>query len=524
MPLWGGYAFRPWLFYTCGGEHPATEEYIYRNNHSNAVRSTYNFEPFYEPESKPYLCCEMGGGMFSSYKYRFQLPHESVDAMANIKTASGCNMLGYYMYHGGTNPKGEVVEFLNENQVPKLSYDFQAIIGEYGQVRESYHRLRIFHLFIKSFENFLCNTKTVLPDGVERIQPEDIKTLRFAVRLGKDGAGFLFINNYQDHVSTEAKTGESVVVELPDKTIAIDNISLDAGENCALPFNITIEGIPFRYALAQPLTTLTTEGETYSFFFTPEGMKTVYCFEEGVAVKPEQGTITQGASVIHCPSGEATMFQAEFRGHTLHVVTYTRRQSRNFYRIVLGERTMVILTEGTVLASGSTMRIESPSDRLDISVFPDFKFPSEVHFIPMGKKGIFTNYRLEREKVRIVPLLNKLGPGRYNVNIPPWDHKNIKDIILRIAYMGDIGHAFIAGDMVADNFWNGAIWEIGLREFARRLRDMPLTFYITPLKKETRINTESTMAGQREEFGEAVGHIDSIEAQVVYEWETGCLE
>lgn len=48
----------------------------------------------------------MGGGMFNSYDYRFVLPKRSVDAMANIKLGSGCDFLGYYMFHGGTNPKG----------------------------------------------------------------------------------------------------------------------------------------------------------------------------------------------------------------------------------------------------------------------------------------------------------------------------------------------------------------------------------------------------------------------------------
>ena len=118
MPLWGGYAYRPWIFYSHKGEHPATEEYIYRDHHNNEIPATYNFEPGYQPESVPYACCEMGGGMTCSYHYRFLLPFESVDAMANIKMASGCNFLGYYMYKGGTNPKGEQGGFLNESQMP----------------------------------------------------------------------------------------------------------------------------------------------------------------------------------------------------------------------------------------------------------------------------------------------------------------------------------------------------------------------------------------------------------------------
>ncbi len=191
MPLWGGYAFWPWIFYDYRGEHPATPEYIYRDNHNNEISKTYNFEPEYEPESMPYACCEMGGGMACYYYYRFQLPYESVDAMANIKMAGGCNFLGYYMFRGGSNPKGEKTPFLNECQCPKISYDYQAAIGEYGQLRPSFYRLKALHTFALNYSNYLCRLVTALPKGAEEIKPEDVETLRYSVRT--DGkSGFVF--------------------------------------------------------------------------------------------------------------------------------------------------------------------------------------------------------------------------------------------------------------------------------------------------------------------------------------------
>ncbi len=229
IPLWGGYAFWPWMFYNCDYTHPATPEYIYRDNHNSDVTKTYNFEPSYDPATRPYACCEMGGGMLNYYNYRFQLPYESVDAMANIKMASGCNFLGYYMYRGGNNPHGEKAEYLNECQCPKISYDYQAPIGEFGQLRPSFFRLRTLHLFAKHFEDLLCDTVTMLPEGSRDIAPEDQDTLRFAVRT--DGEkGFLFINNYQDHARCKDKTGESVSIVLKDEEISFEDISISAGD------------------------------------------------------------------------------------------------------------------------------------------------------------------------------------------------------------------------------------------------------------------------------------------------------
>lgn len=136
------------------------------------------------------------------YKYRFKLPYESVDAMAEMKVAGGCNFVGYYVFHGGSNPKGKKTPFLNENATPKISYDYQAPIGEFGLIRDSYKRLKRQHYFYKSVEESFCKTKTVLPYDTKDMDPCDIKTLRFAVRAHHD-SGFVFINNYQDHVETK---------------------------------------------------------------------------------------------------------------------------------------------------------------------------------------------------------------------------------------------------------------------------------------------------------------------------------
>ena len=86
-----------------------------------------------------------------TYNYRFILPYKSIDAMANIKLASGCNFLGYYMFQGGSNPKGKHGTLMNEAQSPKISYDYQAALGEFGQIRESYQRLKSVHSFCRTF-------------------------------------------------------------------------------------------------------------------------------------------------------------------------------------------------------------------------------------------------------------------------------------------------------------------------------------------------------------------------------------
>ena len=93
----------------------------------------------------------------------------------------------------------------------------------------------------------------------------------------------------------------------------------------------------------------------------------------------------------------------------------------------------------------------------------------------------------------------------------------LRDAILQLDYRGDIGHAFIDGKMIHDNFCNGAPWEIGLREFAGELSDKSLTIYITPLKKGAKVNAETAMAARTEEVEESIGELAGVRVMPVYE-------
>src|SRR5579871_2483235 len=85
----------------------------------------------------PYLACEMGGGMMTSYHRRIRISPQDIVSLGLAKLGSGNNLLGYYMYHGGTNPDG--ITQLQESQatgywndLPIKTYDFQAPLGEFG--------------------------------------------------------------------------------------------------------------------------------------------------------------------------------------------------------------------------------------------------------------------------------------------------------------------------------------------------------------------------------------------------------
>jgi hypothetical protein len=292
------------------------------------------------------------------------------------------------------------------------------------------------------------------------------------------------INNYQDHVENKKIKGQKITLTTEGEKIVIDHIDLAPGENGILPVNLEIEGICFKYALAQPLTVLKTDLGVYAFFFTPEGMKSEYHFNGDVEIKSELGDLrTSENTTVFCTPDEMTMFEVRSGAHSLHVITLTREQSLDFQVIDWMGKRAVVLSGGTLLVSDTTAKLEHDSCTADLAVFPQKILPIPRTISSCGKNGPFTLYRLEKEKYTITPVVEQIGAGRYITKIPRWDRQKIKNVILLVHCEGDIGHAFIDGDMIADNFWNGATWEIGLREFAKRLEETPLTFYITPLKK-----------------------------------------
>ncbi len=510
LPLWGGYAFRPWIFRSYIGDHPVTEEYVYQDFHNNNVVCTNDFKPAYQPEERPYACCEMSGGMTCFSYYRFQFPFKSVDAMANIKIASGCNFLGYYMFHGGSNPVGRHGGFLNEGQAPKISYDFQAALGEFGQIRESYRRLKSIHYFVERFAKQLCGLQTVLPAGASLIEPRDMKTLRYAVRT--DGKrGFLFVNNYQDHAQMPDRNSEQITL-LPEDEELTYTIDIAGDENAILPFHLNMDGIDLIQATAQPITSIAPDDEKTYVFFVPGGMQARYVFEAGVTINGE------AVSSYQCKTDmDAELCTIAKGTTTFKILTISRRLADQMF-LISGDR--LVFTQAALLEDENGIRLETTSASNEVLTYPADVFRKAGKAVELsGHKlsKIFGCFRFDTKKLQIVPMLAKTGPCRYTIEFPQKFMQGMKDARLQLDYSGDIGHAFIDGKMIHDNFCNGTVWEIGLKDCEDMLAKKPVTIYITPLKEGAKLNAESATAFCLEDAGKCIGELKDIRVEPVYE-------
>ena len=104
----------------------------------------------------------MGGGIQDTYHRRPVIQPDDVAAMVPVMLGSGVNLYGTYMFQGGENPDGKLTT-LQESQgtnyptdVPVKSYDFQAPLGEFGQEREVFRKLKGLQLLHARFRRAAC--------------------------------------------------------------------------------------------------------------------------------------------------------------------------------------------------------------------------------------------------------------------------------------------------------------------------------------------------------------------------------
>ena len=521
LPLWGGYAYRPWLFYSHQGEHPLTDEYIYRNFHADDCPRNEEFEPNYPPSAKPYACCEMGGGMVQSYYYRFILPLKSVDAMANIKLGSGCNMLGYYMFQGGTNPIGDGV-YLNEGQVPKRSYDYQAALGESGQVRESYRRLKTLHYFTQTFGSQLTPLEVAVPEGQESIDPADQQTLRWCVRT--DGhRGFVFLNNFQDHGTMEPQNNRTITLTLADGTVlTIDGIGLDNEENCILPFNLDLDGVTLVAATVQPVTAICPKGAARRtvVFMKPDGMTRPWMrFAPGTVLTTPDGSPVSDDTAGDSADGPVVPVTGDFDRLTAHcgetavdILVIDRETANNMFAVNGETLVFTDADSAAYLPEPGVLAVESLDAAASVRTLPETAIDRAV--------PVAAAQAVDLPAVTV----HKVTDTRYILDVPEGalaalGVDGVKDLRLRIRYHGDIGWLWAGSMLVSDNFANDDVWEIGLAEYAEAIRANAgrLVLTITPLKEGAKVNVESAMAARTESADALVASLDAVELIPVYE-------
>ncbi|HEX3020889.1 MAG TPA: beta-galactosidase [Lachnospiraceae bacterium] len=208
LPVMGGYCEAPWdqrlTEIEPSGNYVFTHE---RNDHN--IGSDYGFGTgiTFDISKFPYLTAELGGGLQVTHHRRPVAYSTDIGAMSMVKLGSGVNLLGYYMYHGGTNPEGKLTTLQESratgsiNDLPVLNYDFRAPIREYGQISETFKEIKLLTMFLKDFGSEICEMPAIIPES-NPLFPTNFTDLRTSYRY-KGDKGYIFVNNYQRRYAME---------------------------------------------------------------------------------------------------------------------------------------------------------------------------------------------------------------------------------------------------------------------------------------------------------------------------------
>lgn len=465
IPVQGAYADAPWS--SSLKELPKSEEFIFDSpkcdtNIASDLKVGKNTGFTYDVSAYPYLTAELGGGIQVTQHRRPIISAEDTQAMAFTKLGSGANLLGYYMYHGGTNPKGKLSTLQESkvtgyyNDLPEFSYDFQAPIREYGQVSDTYKHLKLLHMFLADFGKEVAQTEAYIPQDSAR-KADDTENLRIAVRFNKD-SGFVFLSNYQRRLNLTDKENLDIVIQNKLERFDFENIKLLNGRTKIMPFNMDLSGLCLLSTEAQPLCRLNKN--TY-VFWAYEDEEISYNFDdeqiEDIEIKNTQSPLPQ----LKCVTKD---------GEEINIYTISKEDAVNSWKVNIKGKEVLLITEADVICDNDMIRFASKSinntvlSTEDISDILGNYFEEEKY----GLKSYMLNFAENKVKVSYKET-GRLYDGTkvYEIETKGKIGKEANDLFLNIDFAGESAKLFIKDEIEADWFYTGLTWSIGLKRFKK---------------------------------------------------------
>jgi hypothetical protein len=474
----------------------------------------------------PHLTCEIGGGMMSSYHRRILVYPADIDSTTLVKLGSGSTSPGYYMYHGGVNPEGKLTTLMESqatgmwNDLPVKNYDFQAPLGQYGQVRPQYHSLRRLHLFLHEWGPQLAGMSVNLPDK-RPAGKDDVNTLRWAVR--SDGeSGFVFVNNYERLKPLPAKEGVQFAVQLPASSVTFPHEPVIVPpEDCFIwPFNLDLgKGVRLAWATAQPVTAIDDGDMRTVFFAETPGVRAEFAFAADVAAEANGLELIGTTRLRHDvkPGRSAALELKAKSGGTIRLVLLSEADSLALWKGTWNGRDRAFLTEASLVMDGSQLRLTSTNrNTLSVAILPG---PDSVSVdgdsLRPVRDGVFRRFNapppIAFKAKATFESVQSAGPAReiphgkikdpvavapedtdfekaavWRVKLPT-DVDLAADPLLCLHYVGDVARVTLNGKLLADDFYNGNAFEIGLRRHAPEILTGDLRVEILPLRKDAPI-------------------------------------
>ena len=442
LPLYGDYADGFWdrELTEMPGSYRAA--FRFRDSRLSAVIATEVFgrdqstEMKAEDRAYPYLTCELGGGMMPSYHRRIHIFDRDALALAVCKLGSGSNLPGYYMYHGGTNPycaehsmaEFQASKYTNWNDMPHMTYDFQAPLGEMGQPNVSYHYLRLLHQLLRDWGGEMAPMKPEFTRG----------PLRTATRRSGE-SGFVFVNNYERlrALGDQPWTFFGRELTVPD------------GVSFCFPFGLDFRKLHIDWATVQPFCKL----RRALYFTAVEGIEPVLMIN-GKEYRPAP--------------------DKAFRVKGVKIVVMSPERALKAYKV--SDR-RVCFSDGILYRDGRRL-VEERWERGDAVGCTPVQPAGPAREVGIGALGVAEQ-----------PSEADYGAAAvWRLDVP--ELPDADDWFLEVDYSGDVARVCADGRLVEDNFWNGRTMLVRVSDLVGKqaeLRILPLRkdapIYLQPAQR-----------------------------------------
>ncbi len=439
----------------------------------------------YPTERYPSLPAELGAGISVTYARRSYVPHESVAPMIVRVLGSGSNGVGYYMYHGGATPAFDGQAYNEEaGGLPKINYDYQAPLGQYGQARSHYFALRPLHLFLQSYGETLAPLPTVLPEGNDALTPTTTDRLRYAARAAQ-GSGFLFLLNFQDHAPTQDLAGLQLEVRARKHTFRIPlrgDFVLKRNAHAILPINLALGAARLQSATVQPLTILRRPDATHFVFFAVDGLPPELVLDATAITELHHCEVSHEDGSVVVRGLADTPFSFSVGGIRVLVVPPSWSTQA---ATAPGGR--LLFTPGVTLQDGAEVSLlGAGGSASEVRIYPGVDIPEvqggEAQPLPAPHPDVSAfqvrfptgDYAIEWQ-----PLTRHRYVARFSQGLG-----QAHNVYMKVPYVGDTGMAFIDGRLEDDHFYFGRDWEIGLKRLLPRLEGAEMVFLFQPMRRD----------------------------------------
>ena len=475
LPVMGGYCEAPWdqrlTEIEPSGNYIFTKE---RNDHNIGSDHGLGVGITFDMDKFPYLTAELGGGLQVTHHRRPIASGLDTAAMTMTKLGSGANLFGYYMYHGGTNPKGKLTTLQESretgypNDLPEYSYDFNAPLREFGQMEDTYREVRLLATFVHDFGTDICDMPYTEQPG-NPLKPDNLTDLRTSVRYKKakraDGTeyntGYLFVNNYQrrykmaEHKNTALKAfaedGKTVLASFPERDI-------EDGDFFFYPFNLPVGENALITIDATPLCILNPESDDAAYVFYTDsdreavvdvtgdlGNNKILLLSREEAV--HSGKVTIGGKEYLIISDAEPVTNAD--GNVSLLFTTGKKEKLTFRTYPALEKTPT---------GFACIKNEVANDKsIDASLGRNFE-NSDAFAIYESTKEYSNDGEISYNE------LSDTDCKRYEVSVSGLNPE-ANEVYMHLNYVGDTAKLYSNGDILTDSFYTGQEWEIGLKRY-----------------------------------------------------------